>query len=130
MCLDKLAKFEPCEVGYKVMKIDFVGDLHGEFYNGEVVPQNVWLDEKKFRLGYYSKRRRIVNPCWNCSYPFGFHIYHYKKDALSWWADASYQVCVKVAIKEPRAVGYQNNRRITVAKQIKVLSIVKQASKS
>lgn len=123
MCLHDLAKFRPCKVGYKVMKTDSKGNLRSEYYNEEVVPQNVWLDEKDFR---YPDRKRTISGLGRLHYPFGWHIYHVKKQALEHiqCMAPTYLVCVKVELREPVAVGYQSDKRVTVAKQIKILNIV------
>ena len=129
MCLNKLAKFKPCGVGYKIMRHE--GPiLYGEYYTTEH-PREVglWLDEKNFRDDFIKSDTINIDRGNKMElYPSGWHIFHSKRQALIWKAATSKVlkdlVCVKVEVKEPLAVGYQNNRRITVAKQIKILSIV------
>lgn len=128
MCLDKVAEFKPCKVGYKIMRENNRGKLVGACYTGEISQQGVWLDEKDFR-DYKDKGRARISE-YHMPYPFGFHVFHTKQSALDWRAPfTSYGFpCVKVEVREPVAVGYQYRKRITVAKQIKIIGIVKEAT--
>ena len=124
MCLDKLAKFNPCKIGYKTVDKYCDGNLWGVFFPTKPLPQNVWLKEGDYRWGWDKGKKTIQGK--DCSYPFGWHVYHRKRDAIKHAKNGcGLDFCVKVAVAEPVAVGYQYGEKVTVAKRIEILGEIK-----
>ena len=129
MCLDELKKYKPCVTGYKIMeKRD--GKLYGEFRNmHKPRPMNEWLDEGEFRNA--TNPDGILIDWGTNSYPFGWHVFHFKKHAMERLENNKYCGCiddvmVKVEVAEPITTGLESiNYRITVAKKIKIVEILK-----
>jgi len=133
MCLDRKGTFKPCKVGYKVMLLVVDNQLVGE-WQGLSKPRKlgVWLDESEFRI--FDEEHLTTLRTWysKSKYPIGWHIYNSVADAVELIGYGSKEIVppgytvVKVSVRNPVAVGYQGmfNRRITVAKQIKILKVL------
>ena len=124
MCLRKLARFKPCKIGYKVMYMSG-GNFYGEYYSRNKPRKlGAWLHERGFRDKHITVGTIDTDHGKSC--PRGWHIIHRKDDALGWLRASGFgNVCVKVSVREPLAVGYQGgDMKVTIAKQIKILRIV------
>lgn len=129
MCLHKLSSFSPCRVGYKVMTRR-EGTLRGEYYTSRMKrPKKEWLSEEKYREIYARDSQCISNI--KISYHFGWHIYHSKRAALAHISivreggGGRHLVCTKVAVRKPAVTGYQNDCKVTVAEEIRILEVIK-----
>lgn len=126
MCLDNKGTFKPCKVGYKIMRRDDDGELTGEYRSLKPRKVGAWLDEASFRgLPADGSPCPTTNDS-GSPYPYGFHVYNIREDAESHYdmfCLSHRHAIVKVAIRNPLAVGYEgcSRRRVTVAKQIKIL---------
>lgn len=126
MCLDRKVAFNPTKMGYKIL--DKRGDklcssLYGKRDNQ---PLRVWLDERDYRDNYAINKEELHTETSKYLYPIGWHIFHTLEGAERWREDIHWPTCiVKVEVLEPVATGYQDKRRVTVAKKIKILRTVK-----
>ena len=117
MCLDYKEKFEPCKVGFKVVKEDNNKLFTAVQGNGrKPLRRGVWLNEEAFRSQSYIGRKTIPSIP---RYPFGFHIFHTLEGAENF--KCGVETIVKVKVKEPVATGLQGSAMVTVAKQIRIL---------
>jgi len=126
MCLYYKGNFKPCKVGYKVVRLRG-GKMFAEMQgNNQELQQGAWLNEEYYRAPHHSGEKLIHAGGFH--YPYGWHIFHTKDAAMSWKLTpplSSMFAIVKVAVKEPVATGlHASHRKITVAKQIKILGIV------
>ena len=118
MCLERLDDFEPCEVGYKVFRVQ-LAKLYGEscdLYHERNV--NVWLNANQFGD---SRRKYITMPDGRKRYPVGFHVFHTRKVAKEWIGGSLGYVIKKVKCKHPVATGYQYGEKVTVCKKIFII---------
>ena len=129
MCLRKKGRFKPARFGYKVMRRSEVNPkwFRSELRGSGRIEQGKWVDEKDFRQHPDEANLTLdYKPVW---YPTGWHIFHSLESARDWMPSrehAGYETycIVKVSIREPVAVGYQDVGRVTVAKQMKILRVV------
>ena len=121
MCLQRLDDFnvklnkDDIGSGWKVFVDGNCGKLHGEYHNSGERPTNKWLNEKQFRgMGF-------TNPRWKkimSRYPFGWHIFPRKEDAVKWICGSFTKVIKKVKFRNVVATGYQIGYKVIVAKEI------------
>lgn len=141
MCLDKLMSIknkDPNKVryGYKVfVKNDEQLNLD-MFFEKSMPPvyKKKWIHESAYRMDGYKRRKKInimqgIEPI----YPFGFHVFLYRKDAIGWMIPSHRQrVVCKVKYRKLVASGYQlvdsihskngtESCRVDVAKEIYVM---------
>lgn len=133
MCLSYLKKYKPCEKGYKIMS-RYHGTLGGEVFSvGRERPVGKWLNEKSYReiLCVDYDTIRVSHEI--SRYPCGWHILHFKTDALRLLKKkdrGGHWVIVEVEVRKPVATGYQKHffsekpMKITVAKDIKITSVL------
>ncbi len=139
MCLTKLVKFRPCTVGYKVLIRNRYGGVSNSLYteymgsNGPL-PIGIWIHEKDYRpyfLRQYNEPEGIKIDYTSFSYPFGFHVFHRKQDAVFWAGDSrgrDRRTIAKVIVKDVVATGFQKQQmgteirdlKVSVAKYIKI----------
>ena len=123
MCLDKKGTFKPCKVGYKTMMMS--GSRLVGYWRNTVKDRKlgVWLDELDFRDSDASEPDTLRTTYSGSHYPYGWHIWHSIEAARRL---KGLYATAKVSVRNPVAVGYEgtlHRRRVTVAKQIKILSI-------
>ena len=139
MCLTHIDTFiRPAKIGYKVMlKTEggfipsydmFPAYIHVCIQGNKPILKNKWVNEKEYRL--YPAKENLYVPedlKGKQTYSTGFHCYHKKKDARTRirLQEVNCEAIVKVAIRKPIATGYQFERKITVAKEIKILEEVR-----
>jgi len=123
MCLYKFGKFNTRKkIGFKI----FNDENHylSSYIRGSMkrLPVGKWLNEKDYRdkTDFNMKYLRTEDKYEN--YKFGWHIYYYKSDEnyFSSW-------CVKRKVKFRKIVakGYQDGKRIVVAKEIYIIPLKK-----
>ena len=125
MCLDRKGRFKPCKVGYKVM-IRNGSQLVGYWRNiSKERKLGVWLSELDFRNSDESSPDTLGTMFSGSHYPYGWHIYHSIEDVKVSYPSLTTAI-VKVSVKNPVAVGYEGKlrRRVTVARQIKILEVI------
>jgi len=126
MCLHRITEDKPCKRGYKVVR-KFGGNYLSLFKGDKPLLLGEWLGEKDYRsmpkleklgiVAYGVDDTYIAN-----TYSTGFHVYHLKKDAVSYAGFG--RVVVTVQVRKPTATGFENKRKVTVAKEIKLLKVV------
>lgn len=114
MCLDRLKKFKASRVGWKCINIDKKNNIHPLCRNKKIKfhpwKWNKDTKKSKIRVGYLQ------------SYPCGFHVSIYKKDALTWKSFLSpNQVVKKVEYRKIVVTGYQWNEKVVVAKEFRFI---------
>jgi len=124
MCLGKITgKLKnKSGFGWKVFDTDGIGNLLTEFqYNRKVILMERWISEIDYR-DYDELENSGIN-MGRDSYPFGFHIFVRKKDAISWLDSDRSQVVKKVGYRKAHTIGWQMSveSKVIVAKEIKVL---------
>ena len=137
MCLSNLKKFRvnPKRL-YKVFAVTHSGDIFSPIFNdvgSPAIPKNEWIDEVDYRKYCFRKRYEIKSDI-AFNYPFGFHSYARKKDALEYNSDVYEKYVVhRVEAKEIVAKGEQSPywptqntkpRPIVVHKKMKVCEVV------
>lgn len=121
MCLDKLSKFKPATVGYKVFSI-VENELRFIYKGTGKVPINKWIDEKDFRWIKHPWLSCTMLSCsGGCYYRKGFHTWHTLKAVRAYHNVSRPNVIYKVLIKDPVATGYQNSHKVTVSKKIRLV---------
>ena len=130
MCLDRLADFEVPDpgIGWKtfIVKDEWSekgpasdnphilpwvwGDIYSVFYE--------WLDEKDFREERHKEEEFLYTYFeGNQPYPFGFHIYLEKEDIPCSLNEVVFPVRYRYVV----ATGYQDYRKVVVAKEMMIL---------
>ena len=128
MCLDHLIKLD--KRSQTLIKRGFGWRVFGKNYKGELLstlqgnfkpmPINRWLDEKDFRNKEHNKKRYLYI-MFRYPYPYGFHIFLTRKDAIAWANETCEYITLKVKFKNIVAQGYQDGRKVIVAKNIMIL---------
>jgi len=125
MCLCELTTDKPCKRGFKIVRVDDMGEYYPMYRNADkTLPKGVWLHEEDYRdeLGGLISVGGTTK-----TYQKGFHVYHHRRDAeyikgfeVKDEPDRLVRI-VQVQVHEPVAVGLQSGSiRVTVAKQIKI----------
>lgn len=124
MCLDKLARFDvtldknKVGVGWKVFRRRWGdGKFIGEYFSSGILPRRRWLNEKDHRSRFFkNKRYKKIES----RYPFGWHVFLKKKDAVSWKGSLARKHVVGVKFRNIVATGYQaqGEKKTIVAKEI------------
>ena len=124
MCLEYRDDFEPCQRGYKVMRLvrnkDGTESLYGEYMRSSARPMNKWIHESDYRNPYYIRAKSITTSRWSrygTRYGLGWHIYNNLERAkcslrrLCKYPYASHQrgraVIVRVSVKRTVATGIE-----------------------
>jgi hypothetical protein len=83
MCLDRLnSNIDPCESGYKVFFLQD-GGLYGDWMSTHMKrPTDEWLNEKDFRPEV--DKAMISTNQEGGLYKAGWHVFHNRRDAVSW----------------------------------------------
>lgn len=122
MCLDKInVGVDPCKEGWKVFLIKD-GKLYGILFDcKKEIPIGKWIHERNYRnwLMDILCRTNTIS-VFDGVYEKGFHVFHEYEDARN-WSSAEHLVIKKVEVREPVATGYQDNKKVTVCKKIKVI---------
>ena len=112
MCLtfvDKKPKKYKKNTGYKVVrKID--GRHCAPFFGHYYKPRAWNKDTRKAKI-----------PGETGNYPAGFHIFHYKKDAIRWELNVWDSVTRKVEYRKVVATGIQFDRTVIVAREFRFI---------
>ena len=128
MCLHKIAKFKPKGIGYKVLILDSDSDSEEPRFEGMYFRRTKDSENTYYVLGetYTAVSDYIQYEFGSFKrYKSGFHIYQNLKDAVIHAQFPTWKV-VKVSypISSVITVGYESNRKVVVAKKMKILKEV------
>jgi|WetSurMetagenome_2_1015567.scaffolds.fasta_scaffold01396_23 hypothetical protein len=127
MCLNNVWKTKPVNegVGWKVVGRDKKGNFVPPFqvrHGLKFKPRTWTVDNGKVKFIVYEIADGVNEQ--DKVYPAGFHLYASKKVALL--ACASFDNVVKVQYRKAVAQGTQRDHKVIVAREIKLLSRVKE----
>jgi len=127
MCLTKLEKFTPCEVGYQVKKKQSGREFFGGLVIGKDKYQSIHFASTIMKLNkkYRGSGERILS--WGNApilYKSGPHVFHIFEDAKEYHTQYSFKdpsyVIVEIKVHGAYATGYQGSAKVTVAKAVTI----------